>query len=162
MSDTLHRQSRSVLLDALADAVVPVAPADSARERMRDRLLASISPEIRVVRGDEGEWRPFLHGITIKILRRDSTEGTQTALYRLRAGARIPSHRHRREEECLVLEGSVTHAGEKYVAGDYLVAAARSVHEPFESPHGALLMIRGERPPQLGYFQRIAVHFLAR
>lgn len=141
------------------------APALSAerRQAMRARVLAAAAtPGTRVLRAEEGEWVEFVHGIRIKTLRRDEDAGTQTSLWRLEPGAKVPPHSHKHEEECLVLEGSIIHDGVHYHAGDFLHALPKARHKPFESPDGALLMIRSELVPKLGWLTRTALRFLLR
>ena len=136
-----------ILLAALAGLLRAQEPAPSARLAMRERILAGAAKPkgMTVLRADEGEWRPILPGIRIKSLRKG--EGTETTLWRIEAGAVVPSHPHRHQEECLVLEGSVIQSGVEYFAGDFLLAEAGLDHEAFASPRGALLMIRSEPVP---------------
>lgn len=147
----------------LAAKMTPVAPAPERRLAMRERILAdAAAPATRVLRADEGEWREFVRGIRIKTLRRDETGGTETSLWRLDPGARVPPHSHRHEEECLVLEGFIVHDGVQYRAGDYLLAPTGAKHKPFIAPEGALLMIRSELVPRLGWLTRLALRFIGR
>ncbi|HEU0152163.1 MAG TPA: cupin domain-containing protein [Arenimonas sp.] len=140
-----------LLLAALAGVLPADAPPPARAEALRARILAAATQSrTKVVRADEGEWVPFVPGIVIKTLRRDPVEGTQTSLWRIAAGARVPSHPHTREEECLVLEGSVIHDGIEYFAGDFLLAPPGERHQPFLAPRGALLMIRSELIPDPG------------
>ncbi|MGQ0799123.1 MAG: cupin domain-containing protein [Pseudomarimonas sp.] len=115
---------------------------------MRSRILSSCPQPLTVSRAEAGEWRQLLPGVLVRCLHVNENEGTQLALWRLAAGARIPAHRHTLTEECLVVEGLITHAGIEYGAGDFLLSAVGSAHEIFESPAGALLMIRGEKMPK--------------
>lgn len=131
-------------LARIAQALPGVSPGRVRKKRMKTLLLERTRPKTRVVRDEEGDWLAFLPGVTIKVLRLDKLAGTQTSLWRLAAGARIPPHPHSAEEECLILEGSVMHEGVEYRAGDYLLAGDNVRHSGFESPDGALLMIRGE------------------
>lgn len=144
-------------LAALAGLLPPVAPAPEVATRLRGRVLAeAASPRTRVLRAQEGEWRPLVPGILIKTLRRDEAEGTQTSLWRIAPGASVPPHPHSREEECLVLEGSVVHRGIEYFPGDFLLAAPGERHAPFTSPRGALLMIRSELVPDPARLRALA------
>lgn len=123
-------------------------PADVAG-RLRATLFARLpSPTMRVTRADEGQWRAVLPGVRVKRLRDDASDGTETNLWRIDAGAVLPPHGHRLDEECLVLEGSVVQSGIEYRVGDYLLAPVGLAHDVFESPRGALLLIRGERLPR--------------
>jgi anti-sigma factor ChrR (cupin superfamily) len=129
-------------LARISDAVAPVTPAPALAARMRQRVMSGAQADATiVVRANEGEWKKLLPGITIKTLHLDKNSGTQTSLWRLQPGARIPPHPHAREEECLILEGSIVHDGVTYSQGDFLR------HKDFIAPDGALLMIRGELIP---------------
>jgi anti-sigma factor ChrR (cupin superfamily) len=144
---TEHESREDILLAALAGLLPEQLPEAPVRRALRERILAqAIQPKgMTVLRADQGEWRPILPGIRIKSLRKG--EGTETTLWRIEAGAVVPPHPHRQQEECLVLEGSVIQAGVEYFAGDFLLAEAGLDHEMFLSPHGALLMIRSEPVP---------------
>lgn len=138
---TFEAQLRGMLLDGLA----PCAP--PRRDALRERVLrGATKPAVEpvIVRADVGEWRPFIPGVKLKLLRLDRAARTQTSLWRLEAGAALPPHDHRGEEECLILEGSVLYERREYVAGDYLLAPPGLHHPEFVSPRGALLLIRGE------------------
>ncbi len=148
MSDRVAKVgSGDALATLLARDLAALEPTPAQRSRMRSRILAACAPPIVVSRADEGHWRPLLPGVLVRCLHVNQTEGTQLALWRLAAGARIPAHRHTLTEECLVVEGLITHAGIEYGAGDFLLSAVGSSHEIFESPTGAVLMIRGELMP---------------
>lgn len=134
-------------LAKLSDAVAPVTLPASLTARMRRQVMEGVKPATVVVRAGEGEWKKLLPGITIKTLHTDVENGTQTSLWRLDAGARVPPHPHSKDEECLVLEGSIVHDGKSYHPGDFLLAKAGAHHKDVIAPEGALLMIRGERIP---------------
>jgi anti-sigma factor ChrR (cupin superfamily) len=144
---TDHDSPEDLLLAALAGLMPEQLPEASVRSAMRARILAQATQPkgMTVLRADEGEWRPILPGIRIKSLRKG--DGTETTLWRLDAGAVVPAHPHRHQEECLVLEGSVIQGGVEYLAGDFLLAEAGLPHDEFHSPRGALLMIRSEPVP---------------
>lgn len=157
-----ERRTAPTLPQDLAGELAAGLPAPAldagTRERLRARVLESArTPSTAVLRADEGEWRPAFVGIRIKTLRLDPVAGTETSLWRLEPGARVPRHVHRLEEECLVLEGSVEHDGAEYHAGDYVLAAPHARHAPFTTRTGALLLIRGETVPRLGWLTRLAV-----
>jgi anti-sigma factor ChrR (cupin superfamily) len=137
------------LVAALAEELAPVTLADARRAAMRARVLAAAtdvplsSPAATtVVRADEGHWLPLLPGVTIKPLHVDRAGRTQTSLWKLIAGARVPSHEHDADEECLVVSGSLLWDGVTYNAGDYLLAPQGLHHSAFGSPGGATLLIR--------------------
>lgn len=115
------------------------------REGMRERLLERAGREMAVTRATDQPWRSFLPGIRVKILHCDESADVQTALWCLDPGARIPAHPHGHDEECYVLEGMLEHRGERFTAGDYMMAPAGSRHSRILAPEGALMLIRGER-----------------
>ena len=148
----------ALLLAALAGLVPDAEPGVDARGRMRAALLAKVSkpaPTTRVLRAGEGEWKPLLPGIHIKTLRIDREKGTQTTLWRLDPGARVPPHPHGHEEECLVIEGSIIQNGIEYFPGDFLLAEVGEKHAPFDSPRGALFLIRGELVPDVSVLKHL-------
>jgi anti-sigma factor ChrR (cupin superfamily) len=135
------------LIARLSDAVTPVDPPAALADRMRQRVMDSSRTGTTVLRASDGEWKKLLPGITIKTLHIDRDSGTQTSLWRLQPGARIPPHPHSKAEECLILEGTIIHNDITYQQGDFLLATPGERHQDFIAPNGALLMIRGERIP---------------
>ncbi len=134
-----------VLLAANAGLIPELAPEAAARKRMLANIMQRVeAPVMQVVRHAEGQWRDILPGVSIKVLREDSSECSQTTLWRMQPGAGVPKHRHSQNEECLVLDGSIVHAGIEYFAGDYLLSPAGMDHDDFYTPQGALFLIRGE------------------
>lgn len=134
-----------ILLAANAGLIPELEPTHESRQHMLAKIMQSVeSKSMLVVRQDEGQWREIVPGVSIKILRESADESSQTTLWRLQAGAKVPRHKHGRDEECLVLEGSITHAGTEYFPGDYLLTPAGMDHDYFVAPAGALFLIRGE------------------
>lgn len=134
-----------ILLAANAGLIPELAPAQAVRERMLSKIMQRVAiPTMQVTRKNEGEWRDLFPGVSIKILREDLNEGSQTTLWRLQPGASVPKHQHSQNEECLVLEGCIVHAGVEYFTGDYLLSPTGMPHDHFTAPSGALFLIRGE------------------
>lgn len=146
-----------LLLAAMVGLVRGCVPAPGAASALRARILAEARRmRTQVIRAAEGEWVPFVPGIRIKTLRRNEAEGTQTSLWRIDPGACVPPHPHTREEECMVMEGSVFHEDVEYFPGDFLLAPVGERHKPFLAPRGALLMIRSELLPDPEKLRRLA------
>jgi anti-sigma factor ChrR (cupin superfamily) len=141
--EVLDQQSLAALSAAIAPAELPPERVAA----LRARVMTGVAGSTRVLRAADGEWKQLLPGVTIKTLHVDREHGTQTSLWRLAAGARIPPHPHTKDEECLVLEGSITHDGVLYQQGDFLFTRPGLRHKDFIAPEGALLMIRSERIP---------------
>lgn len=143
VDESKHSAIDARLAGELASGLVAAAMPDAVRERLRQRVLERAGG-IRVVRADAGEWIKLLPGISIKRLRNDRDQRSETNLWRLDAGAVIPAHDHQDDEECLVLQGSIIQDDIEYHAGDYLHASAGSRHVPLRTPNGALLLIRSQ------------------
>ena len=141
------------LIDALTRALAEHPSASELTAPMQDRMKSRIAARIRdvgpdgttTIRATDGEWQDFLPLIQRKVLRTDERTGNQTAFYRLRPGARLPSHVHTQQEECLVLEGEVR-IGDDFIvrAGDFHVAEPGFAHPESVSVGGALLFIRSQ------------------
>lgn len=142
---TPNENGVDILLVAHAGLIPEMAPPADARKRMLANILERVAvPTMQVVKHNEGEWRDIFPGVSIKLLRDDTVGHSQTTLWRLQAGASVPRHQHSQDEECLVLEGSITHAGVEYFPGDYLLSRVGMTHDVFLAPTGALFLIRGE------------------
>jgi len=100
------------------------------------------------IRAADMRWVAAGPGVEVKVLRHNAARRDQTVLIRMQPGAVVVGHRHTQEEECLVLEGEVFVGDHRLGAGDMHVAVAGVVHAPIRAPHGALLLIRSEMPPQ--------------
>ncbi len=134
-----------ILLAANAGLIPELVPAEASRQRMLANIMQRLAmPTMQVTRQNEGQWRDIFPGVSIKILREDLSERSQTTLWRLQPGASVPKHQHSQNEECLVLEGSIVHAGIEYFVGDYLLSPIGMPHDHFTAPNGALFLIRGE------------------
>jgi anti-sigma factor ChrR (cupin superfamily) len=70
----------------------------------------------------------------------------QTLILRLAPGAKYPSHRHKRAEQCLVLSGQVSIGpGINIGPGDFEWAEASTDHDAVYSEHGCDLLIIASR-----------------
>lgn len=134
-----------ILLVANAGLIPGLAPPEDSRRRMLANIMQrACAPTMQVNRKNDGQWQQILPGVSIKVLREDQAGQNQTTLWRLQAGASVPRHQHSQDEECLVLEGSIWHAGTEYFPGDYLLAPVGMLHDSLSSPNGAMFLIRGE------------------
>ncbi len=124
---------------ALAIGVPEVAPPP----RLRARLLASLEEHPApagaagtIVRPGDTEWESPCDGIKLRWLL-----PRKTMLVRMEPGASLAAHEHRRAEQCLVIEGSVTNGTDTVHAGDFTYMPAGSNHSELRSPEGCLLLI---------------------
>jgi len=137
------------LLGAVLLAVAPASPPAEAAARLKSRLLrrtaAPANAEGFVEMRRDDRWRDFVGGTQMKVLHDDGR--TMSWLVRMPPGTRLPPHRHDDGlEECLVLEGEVIVNGERYRAGDYLLAPPGSEHDDVHSDAGAVFYLRSPSP----------------
>ena len=131
------------LMDALAEALTPIAPAPERAAEIKSRLQERVRRDhgrFLTVRTTDGEWETFAPGATYKML--DDDGAMQAFLLRLEPGTRLPGHDHPGDEICLVLEGEVRLGDVGVAAGDYHLAYAGSMHGDIVTTTGALLYIR--------------------
>ena len=127
------------LLGTAADGPAP-APA------VRDRLMTSIlGPSRYTQTADEADWLDSgIPGLTLRILALDRERDVVTMLIRGEPGARYPSHRHTKPEECYVLRGTVIIEGRVLGPGDFHHADAESEHSEIYTVDGAeVLLVAG-------------------
>jgi len=136
---------------AWADALPPVAPPASLRERVLGRVRAKAPKSLlRTVRAEDG-WVQFAPGIDFKMLYRDEATGTNTFLARLQPGVTMPEHTHSSTEECYVIEGEIKLGEVTVHAGDFHLAHKGAHHGVLSTSMGALLYLRvgwGEHIPE--------------
>jgi quercetin dioxygenase-like cupin family protein len=139
------------LLAALLEAIAPVAPDGDRAARTRERIMVGLriqapaGASYHTVPADAGVWRSLDAGLEVKFLYKDAR--ATSLLLRLKPGARLPAHVHAADEECLVLEGELwLGEGVRLQAGDYHFAPKGLPHAAAESPMGALLFLRSEKP----------------
>lgn len=136
-----------VITEALAEALRPVQPAAQRGEALRSRLLDRVRASREqlssfiTVRRDEGEWRPLVNGVRVKML--NDAPVSRSVLVELEPGGVLPVHRHNEHEECVVLRGEARLGDLMVRQGDYHIALAGSRHGRVSSQSGALLYLRG-------------------
>ena len=121
-----------------------VAPPPALRNRLLDRvgggekrLGYSVMGPGRLVRPEDTDWEPApIPGVHVRRLH----EG-RTMLVRMAPRTVYPAHPHKANEQCLVLEGSITSEGITAYAGDFTFMPAGSTHEPLYTEAGCLLLI---------------------
>ncbi len=138
------------ILNLLAQAQNPVTLSPERILRMRTRIMSKVAKDTALtqrnfstIRQDEGVWIEIASGIEKKVLYTDVAEGIQSYLLRLHPGAALPSHEHHKDEECVVLEGSLTMDAVTLSAGDYHLAPKGLTHACTFTKSGALVFIRG-------------------
>jgi quercetin dioxygenase-like cupin family protein len=126
----------------------PPAGSPGQARAIRRRLLERVADADNshtTIDGDEGDWQPFLEGVTMKVLREH--DGVLSYLLRLQPGAVLPPHRHPRDEECIVLDGHLrvgTHID--IGPGGYHLARGGALHASITTATGATIFLRGAVP----------------
>jgi len=123
---------------------MPPAVIRGIRRRVLERIAEAEDSHLTVQAG-EGRWQPFLDGVHIKVLHESA--GTLSYLMRLQPGARVPAHRHPRDEECVVLEGSLRVGRQLELGpGGYHLAHRGALHAGLSTETGATVFLRGAVP----------------
>ena len=114
------------------------------KHRLLERVAQAQAGHVTVHGGSAG-WKPFSHGVDIKVLHRNGD--VMSYLLRLAPGAELPAHRHPMDEECVVLEGRLRIANDLVVhAGGFHLAHRDALHDVITSEEGATIFLRGATP----------------
>ena len=134
-----HEDIQQLLL-----ATAPITPDATTSEKMKKIILNRAEKNQGAPRTSNPEkWQQLTRTIEIKVLWQDTVRGLQSAIWRCRPGARIPSHIHEVDEELLLIEGSLQCGDIIMTAGDYTFMPAGSTHKECFSEQGCLLFLRG-------------------
>ena len=91
---------------------------------------------------DDSGWqdaREYPAGTRKKVLRAE--QGMKTVLLKLPEGFYMTSHAHVTAEQHVILKGEYISEGKLYHEGTYQIFKAHENHGPFESKHGALVLV---------------------
>jgi quercetin dioxygenase-like cupin family protein len=146
--DDVSDEPDEKLVGAIGEALRPAELSEQQRASMRARIIERTHdaqpPDTETVRGEKIQWREAWPKVWVKVLKQDAAADMQITLLRFEPGGRVPGHPHRRDEECLVLEGEVRVGDHLVRAGDLHIAHAGARHGDLVSESGALIMIRSE------------------
>jgi anti-sigma factor ChrR (cupin superfamily) len=151
----------SGVVEELSLSAPPAEPSSGTRERLlasldreagspaRSTSLSTLMPQgvllrepgLLIARPSDMSWEEVVPGIRRKLLFVDEERHYNTALVRVEAGTRYPSHRHADVEELMVLEGDLNVHGVSMRAGDYCRAEPDTVHQETFSESGCLLLL---------------------
>lgn len=96
----------------------------------------------RTVRDAGTPWQPFAPLVERRVLWQSGS--LAALLYRAAAGARVPQHVHRHDEECLVLRGETSLDECLLREGDYQLAPAGTIHRSASTGTGSIFYIHGD------------------
>jgi hypothetical protein len=128
------------IVAALATSVTPASPPAELRQRVLDGAVPPApraEAVMEIVRADNnGFQKTPMPGVEIRYLK-----GKGTFLVRMAPKSYLFEHDHKYNEQCLMLEGSVTGDGETAHAGDFVFMPAGSHHKTLYSETGCLFLI---------------------
>lgn len=152
-NDSKHLDQASI--DFLNTNISSQSPDEETKNRIKNRLFSRIHSSniaaVNTIREQQGVWIEINPKVSVKVLRQDADSNSQTALWKLAAGASIPSHAHPVEEECYIISGSVNFGEHHLNAGDFEVFPAGLDHGEMQSVSGALIMLRSDIPQDLSW-----------
>ena len=135
------------IAEALAPAVLPATQRSRMRERIRRETTSDHPPAgTHTWRSADSGWVDGLPGVRLRLLRVDAAAGTQEVLVRLLPGGIVPAHSHTKEEQMVIIDGTVLVGDHRLGPGDVHVAAPGTTHAALTSAEGALLLLRCEHP----------------
>ncbi len=130
------------MLDALLEAVAPLAPPAGLRAQVLERIHRTVGHSDFITFPGHTGWVEWFPGVEIKRLSVDELAGSKSFLLRAQAGVSLPEHGHHGLEECMVLEGEFTIGEMTLHAGDYHAAAAGSTHDVSSTRTGVTVYLR--------------------
>lgn len=90
-----------------------------------------------LIRASDNDWfDSHVPGVRFRTLHEN-----KTMLVKMAPNTSFPRHEHASDEQCLVLEGSITNAGVTAYAGDFTYMPRGSSHAPSYTKDGCLLLI---------------------
>ena len=127
--------------EALFASITPITPPALTRMRVLNQFAASqVAPSVVSIAADSG-WMDVAPGVSMRVLHQHQ-DGRNSALFRLKPGARVDGHVHDFDEECLLIEGDFEYDdGRRFGPGDYMHNAKGSQHLGGFSPNGCLCLI---------------------
>lgn len=130
------------VLDALLEAVAPMAPPADLRAKVLERIHRTVGHDDFITLPGHTGWVEWFPGVEIKRLSVDEQAGAKSFLLRAQAGVSLPEHDHHGMEECMVLAGEFTMGEMTFRAGDYHVAAAGTTHGMTHTAVGVTVYLR--------------------
>ncbi len=107
-------------------------------------------PGLLITRPVNAPWQPSaIPGLFTKTVFVDEERKYATALVRMDAGGRYPSHRHADVEEVYLLAGDLHIEGQTMRAGDYCRAEAESIHEESFTEQGCLFLLMSSQMDEI-------------
>ncbi len=142
LESEIHAFQETAAQTALA--LLESSPSPSVKTRLMARISpAEVNPPgMAILRAAKSKWRESgIPGIQFQLLHQDDEADLVTQLVRMEAGAVYPAHNHKKDEQCYVLEGSITLDSVVLHSGDFSVAHALSEHHIISTDTGCTLLL---------------------
>jgi len=140
MNDPLTIDELTSIDELMAQSIEPVAPPVSVRTQILEAIRTT-PQNSTTLRADEGRWKTVVPGVDMKRLSRDEHRKTVTVLLRFEAGAVLPAHDHRGNEQTYVIEGSCYIGSVGLSQGDFHHVDAGEHHGTVVSKEGCMLLL---------------------
>jgi anti-sigma factor ChrR (cupin superfamily) len=140
--------------DAIVAQLGLSAPEATPSDWVRDQLLTRVARESHTTKSvapaaathldvfsHEGQWRKLFEGGYSKVLFTEPSNGYVTSLLKLDPGTRLPNHKHKGNEQCMVMTGEFRMNGKVYGPGDFTVALDKTDHLDVYTETGALVLL---------------------
>ena len=140
--------------DAVVSHLGLSAPEATPSAQVRDQLLARITREPHTTKSvssprpthldvfsHEGKWTKLFEGAYSKVLFVEPTNGYVTSLLKLEPGTRLPNHKHKGNEQCMIMAGEFRMNDKVYGPGDFTVALHGTAHLDVYTETGATVLL---------------------
>jgi putative transcriptional regulator len=140
--------------DAIVAQLGLSAPEATPSAQVRDQLLARIARESHPTKlaatpatthldifSHEGKWTQLFEGVYSKVLFVEPTNGYVTSLLKMTPGSRVPNHKHKGNEQCMIMAGEFRMNDKVYGPGDFTVAFDGTDHLDLYTENGATLLL---------------------
>lgn len=107
----------------------------------RPHAQAAPAPAQLDIFSNEGQWTKVFEGGFSKVLFVEPTNGYVTSLLKINPGARVPNHKHKGNEQCMIMAGEFRMNDKVYGPGDFTVAFDGTDHLDLFTETGATLLL---------------------
>ena len=131
----------------LGMSVAEETPSESVRHQLLTRIAhepqatAQAAPSHLDISSTEGRWTKVFEGVFRKVLFVEPTNGYVTSLLKMNPGARLPNHKHKGNEQCMIMAGEFRMKDKVYGPGDFTVAFDGTHHLDLYTETGATILL---------------------
>lgn len=139
-------------------SVTEATPSENVRHQLLTRIAhepqttAQAAPTHLNISSTEGRWTEVFEGVFRKVLFVEPTNGYVTSLLKMNPGSRLPNHKHKGNEQCMVMAGEFRMKDNVYGPGDFTVAFDGTDHLDLYTQTGATILLVS--PPEFDLVAR--------